>query len=258
MPRSRTAKRGGRRPRGVSRARVWMRRAVAVAALGVVLGAGYVIWLRDSSLVAVTDVQVVGAKSADGKQIRDSLARAARGMTTLHVREQELAEAVSSYPTVEAVSASPRYPNGLTIEVRERAPVALLDAAGRDQPVAGDGTILAGIPTAELELPALEGETARSGKRVTGEAAEGARVLAAVPEPLGPLVGRASSDADGVVVELSDGITLTFGDAGDAESKWAAAARILADEGLSGVAYIDLRAPERPAVGGAAASAGST
>lgn len=262
MPRSRSSarRRPARRParRPVSRARVWMRRAVAVAALGAVLACGYMLWLRDSSLVAVTDVRVVGAKSAERAQIRDSLAQAARGMTTLHVREQELADAVSSYSTVESVSASPRYPNGLTIEVRERAPVALLDAEGRDLPVAGDGTVLAGIPTAGLDLPALEGETARSGRRLAGEAAQGARVLGASPGPLLPLVERASADADGVVVELSDDITLTFGDASDAEVKWAAAARILADEGLSGVGYIDLRAPERPAVGGAAASAGST
>jgi cell division protein FtsQ len=58
-------------------------------------------------------------------------------------------------------------------------------------------------------------------------------------------------------VGLADGITLRFGDGSDAEAKWVAAARILADGELGGLSYIDLRAPERPAVGGASPAPGA-
>lgn len=237
---------------------MWVRRAAAIGAVAGIFTGAYMLWFRDSSLVAVNDVRVVGARSAQGDEIEESLTQAASGMTTLHVREDRLAEAVRSHPTVESVSASPRYPTGLTIEVRERAPVAMLETDGRDLPVAADGTVLAGIPTAGLDLPALEGETRPSGRRLAGGALEGARLLGAAPEPLQPLIERGIEGEDGIVVELADEITLRFGDASEADAKWAAAARILADDALSSLSYVDLRAPDRPAVGGASAGPGAT
>src|SRR5918994_3586176 len=78
------------RTRGARRAgsrRVWLRRVIAVGAVGSALAAGYVLWLRDSSLVAVRQVSVVGIGSAGRDDVVAALTQAARGMTTLHVRE---------------------------------------------------------------------------------------------------------------------------------------------------------------------------
>src|SRR5665809_71733 len=71
--------------------------------------AAYPLWLRDLGVVAVQDVEVVGAASADGAQISAALTAAAREMTTLHVRAEELRAAVRAYPTVGSVSAEPRF-----------------------------------------------------------------------------------------------------------------------------------------------------
>lgn len=244
--------------RSASRLRVWLRRAFALAVVAAIAAAAYMLWLRDSSLVAVHDVSVTGVSSAESGEVEAALTEAARGMTTLHVREDELRAAAAAFPTVESVSADARFPNGLTIEVTEREPVGVLEADGRDLPVAGDGTLLPGISTSGLELPPIEAARVDpSAGRASDEALAQARVLGPVPGPMRPLAGRASVDERGVVVELSDGIVLVFGDASDAAAKWAAAARILADPELGGLSYIDLRAPDRPAVGGYRAASGA-
>jgi cell division protein FtsQ len=235
---------------------VWVRRACAIGLTVGVLGAAYMLWLRDSSLFAVKDVQVVGVSSAEREEVRDALTSAAREMTTLHVSEDRLRAAVRSYPSVRSVSADARLPTGLTIEVAERKPVALVGVDGRDLPVAGDGTVLAGISTAGLDLPLLDASAESGAAMLDGTALEQARVLGAAPAPLRPLIEASSADSEGIEVTLADDISLRFGDASRVDAKWTAAARILADGELGGLSYIDLSAPERPAVGGAAPAPG--
>jgi cell division protein FtsQ len=236
---------------------VWVRRATAVGAVGSVLAAGYMLWLRDSSLVAVREVNVVGVGSAQGEEVRAALTEAARGMTTLHVREDELREVAARYPTVLSVRADVSFPDGLTIEVTEREPVAVVDREGQDLAVAGDGTVLPGAATADLDLPPLEAEAGPSATRLVDDALQQARVLGAAPGPMRPLIERSTEDEEGVGIVLTDGITLLFGDGSQAHAKWAAAAGVLADGELGGLSYIDLRVPERPAVGGAAPVSGA-
>jgi cell division protein FtsQ len=234
---------------------VWVRRVVALGVLAAILFAAYALWLRDSALVAVRDVSVVGLSSEDSSSVRAELERAAAGMTTLHVREDELMAAVRDHPSVASIAAHPSFPGGLEIEVTEREPVALLSVDGRDLPVAGDGTVMP--PTsAASQLPTLEGAEISSG-RVGGDALEQARILGAAPPPLRSLIASSSHDAAGVQVELADGIELRFGDATEAAAKWSAASRILADGGLGSLSYIDLGTPKRPAVGGATAPPGT-
>jgi cell division protein FtsQ len=261
-PRSRTrratrSRTGGARSAG-SGVRTWIRRLIAVGALVGVLVAAYMLWFRDSSLVEVRDVSVVGISSADRDEVSAALTQAARGMTTLHVREDELRAVVQPYPTVKSVSADPSLPNGLTIEVAERKPVGVIDLNGRDLPVAGDGTLLPGISTSGLDLPALEADADPSATRLSEGPLEQSRLLGTAPDPIRPLIERSFEDEQGVEVELTDGIVLRFGDATQANAKWAAAARILADDELASLTYIDLSAPQRPAVGGAATAPGAT
>lgn len=234
-----------------SRIRVWIRRLVAVGVLAGLLAAGYMLWLRDASVFAVNDVRVVGIDSADSDEVRAALTRSARGMTTLHVSEDELRAVARPYPTVADVSADPGFPNGLTIEVTERRPVGLIDREGRDLPVAGDGTLLPGVSTSGLDLPTLAADADPSATRLADAGLAQARVLGVAPAPIRPLIDQTTEQDEGIVVELANGITLVFGDAGEADAKWAAASRVLADAKLGALTYIDLRAPDRPAVGGA-------
>jgi len=72
---------------------------VLATLLGVgVLFVGAWFWLRDSSLVAVDRVSVSGQSGPDAGPIRSALISAARNMTTLDVRIDQLRAAVYPFP----------------------------------------------------------------------------------------------------------------------------------------------------------------
>jgi cell division protein FtsQ len=213
------------------------------------LVAGYFLWLRDSSLVAVTEVDVRGATvNRDG--VSAALERAAAEMTTLHVREDDLEAAVAGYPTVASVSADASFPHGLEIQVTEYRPVAVALVKDRLVPIASDGLVLAGIDADASELPSLEAAGSR-GERLDPEGSAQARIIGAAPAGLRERLARAAWDEErgGVVVELDPGPELRFGEPGGVEAKWEAAEAVLGDPGLGFPTYVDVSIPERPVSG---------
>lgn len=117
--------------------------------------------------------------------------------------------------------------------------------------VSADGALVRWLPLPEEPpLPQLPLEGPPKGGRVKGPALEQVRVLAAVPDPLRPYVESSSYRESGVVVNLTTGIELRFGDASQAGKKWSAAASVLADPEISALDYVDLQAPSRPSYGG--------
>ena len=226
------------------RAKRWLLIALAVC---LVLAVGYRFWLRDSSFVTVEQVKVTGMTTKDAPRVRAALASAAHTMTTLHVRREVLEQAIAAYPVVRALDVRPDFPHGLAIHVIEYRPAAL--AGGL--PVAGDGTVLRGIPV-EGSLPRIETTGAPHGNRLTDPAAlHAARVAGTAPLALRPRLELIEMRAqDGIVVQMRDGPELIFGDATRARAKWIAATRVLADPEAEGASYIDVRLPGRPAAGG--------
>jgi cell division protein FtsQ len=226
------------------RLRRWL--LIALAAC-LVLAAGYQFWLRDSSLVAVEDVSVTGLTTKDAPRVRAALTLAARSMTTLHVQEDELEGAIAAYPVVRALEVRPDFPHGLVIHVVEHRPAALVGGL----PVAGDGTILRGLPI-EGKLPEIDVRADLEGDRLTDPAAlHAALVAGGAPAALRPRLERIDlRSQDGIVVEMREGPELIFGDATRVRAKWLAATRVLADPEAQGASYIDVRLPGRPAAGG--------
>ena len=229
------------------------RAAVGALALVTVLTAVYFFWLRDSGLVGVEDVTVSGVTSQDADQIRSALTRAGRGMTSLHVDQESLERSVARFPEVRELDARGDFPNGLRITVLERRPAALLVAGDTQLVLAGDGTVLSGVED-PIDLPKVRAEGALPAKRLgEGEQLAAVSVLGGAPAALLPELEEAGLDKrDGVVVQVIDGPELRFGNGARTEAKWAAAARVLADEDSAGAKYIDLTIPERPAAGGLA------
>src|SRR4051812_48538752 len=82
---------------------VWRRRLVAALAVFAVLAGAYWFWFRDSSFARVHDVYVDGVSGPQARAIRNALEDGGLGMTTLHVRESDLRDAVSDYPVVRSV-----------------------------------------------------------------------------------------------------------------------------------------------------------
>ncbi len=229
------------------------RRLVIAALVTAVLGAGYMLWLRDSGLVAVKEVEVTGLTGRDADRVRTALDGAARGMTTLHVDRDALEAAAAPFPVVRAIEVETDFPSGLRVTVIEHRPVAVLVSGERRIPVADDGSVLSGLPT-EGSLPEIHTAVAIPAAQLEpGATLDAARVAGGAP---GALVTRLDQvereEARGLVVSVEDGPELIFGTAERLTAKWAAAVRVLADPDAAGAEYLDLRLPERPAAGGLA------
>jgi cell division protein FtsQ len=229
------------------RARRW---ALACAAGTLALGALYMGWFRDSSLVRVERVTVTGLTTTDAPKVRARLAEAARRMTTLHVDEGRLLRAIGTSTAVSELRVSTDFPHGMRIEVVERPPVAVLVAPGVRIAVAGDGTLLRKVRA--TDVPSVVITAAPSGSRVSGAQAERlVKVAAAAPAALRPRIGQVrSAPGRGLVAQLRRGPQVIFGDTSALRSKWAAAAAVLADRASRGAAYVDVRLPDRPVAGG--------
>jgi len=226
---------------------------VIAALLAAVLGAGYMLWLRDSGLVAVKEVEVTGLTGRDADRVRTALDGAARGMTTLHVDRDALEAAAAPFPVVRAIEVETDFPSGLRVTAIEQRPVAVLVSGERRIPVAGDGSVLSGLPT-EGSLPEIHTAVAIPAAQLEpGATLDAARVAGGAP---GVLVTRLDQvereESRGLVVSVEDGPELIFGTAERLTAKWAAAVRVLADPDAAGAEYLDLRLPERPAAGGLA------
>jgi cell division protein FtsQ len=213
------------------------------------IGVGGWLWLRDSSLVEVTAVRVTGATTSDEPRIRSALESAARDMTTLHVREEILREAVARFPSVAGLEVDTDFPHRISIQVLEHRPVAALEVDGRRTPVSGGGIVLTGVE-ADDHLPTIRRDQL-PGPRVDDAKTRAALAVAAeAPRPLLARGERLLWGPEGLTMELRDGPPLVFGTRDDAVSKWAAAARVLAEPSAAGATYLDLRVPGRVAAGG--------
>jgi cell division protein FtsQ len=230
--------------------RLSVRLRLALAALSVVagLGGGWV-WLRDSPLVAVRRVTIVGVAGADAGQIRSALTLAARNMTTLDVRLAQLRMAVAPYPVVKDVRASAQFPHGMRIQVIEQVPVGALQAGGRSVAASADGTVLRDVAAASL--PEIPVKTLPGGSQVTDPTALSAlALLSSAPARLFARISRVTTNYyHGLVVQLRSGPAIYFGDASAEDAKWAAATQVLADPSSAGASYIDVTDPAHPAAG---------
>jgi cell division protein FtsQ len=207
------------------------------------------LWFRDSSFVAVERVAITGSTSSEETQVRAALESAARGMSTLRVDDEALRAAVEPFASVADLRVRGDFPHDLRIEVIEHEPVATVQTGGSRVPATGGGLLLDGVRTKDLPIvtskaPVLDG-------RVQDRRALAAlKIAAAAPPELRARSQRLFWTDDGISLELRDGPELIFGGAGDARTKWVAAARVLAEESSVGATYLDLRVPKVVAAGG--------
>jgi cell division protein FtsQ len=234
------------RARGVPRL---PRAVIWVLAVLTLLGAG-LLWLRDSSLVAVQKVSVTGLTGPEAARVTARLTETAQDMTTLHVRTDQLRAVVAPFPVVKSVTAQADFPHTLRITVTENVPVAAVLVDGTKISVGGDGRLLRGAD--ERELPVVPMRVTPGGDRVADrQALQAIALLAAAPSALRQRATIAGATREGgLTVALRAGPELRFGAVDRLKAKWAAAAAVLADKGSVGARYLDLRYPERPAAGG--------
>jgi cell division septal protein FtsQ len=241
-------------------AAVWRRRRLRLLLLVLVVLTPPLVggwrWLRHSSLVAVRHVHISGVSGPQAHAIEAALGTAARRMSTLDVHVSALRAAIAPYHVVRDVHASAGFPHTLRIRVSEQLPVAALLAGGTRTAVAADGVVL-GPGMLNGALPTVGGRSLPApGRRVReGSLAAMLGVLGAAPWRLARTVTGAFSGSRGVTLVFRSGLRGYFGNPARAHAKWLALALVLARERPAGAIYVDVRVPERPAVGFAPGSA---
>jgi cell division protein FtsQ len=241
------AGRAGRAPSRAAR-----RRLLVLALVAVALGALYMLWFRDSSLVRVQRVTVTGLSGTDAPRERAALVAAAKRMTTLHVDEDALRKALAAGATVEAIHVQANFPHGLRIEVVEKAPVAVVVYGSERVAVGSGGVLLPDIRPIPRSLPSIEvGALPSAGRLGHGRARRLVAAAAAAPPPLRPRLLRLREiPAKGLVAYIRRGPEVILGAPTDLGAKWTAVAAILADGTSRGASYIDVSLPDRPVAGG--------
>ncbi len=242
----------GRLPRIAGRVPSRVRRPLVAAMLCAALVCAALLWFRDSSFARVEEATVTGLTTPDAPRLRAALVDAARDMSTLHVRVGELERAASPFPVVKSVEAEPDFPHGLRIRVIEHRPVAaLMPAAGGSRLlVAADGTALRGLEV-DHPLPILTAGGLPAGDRVSDRPTMRAlRAVATAPPGLERRILTVVEDPSrGVVARLRRGPEVVLGGLTRLRAKWDAAALVLTDPAADGVAYVDVRLPDRPVAG---------
>ena len=219
---------------------------VVLAVVGLALGW---LWFRDSSFAAIERVTITGSGSSEREQVRRALETAARGMSTLHVDEQALADVVEPYTSVAGLRVRADFPHDLRVEVIEHEAVATVRTGASSVPATGGGLLLDGVQA--TELPVVTSSAPVAGRHVLDKRTLAAlSVAAAAPRELRDRSQRLYYGPAGMTLDLRGGPDLIFGSAGAAREKWVAAARVLAEPSSAGARYLDLRVPKVVAAGG--------
>jgi cell division protein FtsQ len=154
--------------------------------------------------------------------------------------------AVAPYTVVKDLRVQTQFPHGLRIDVIERLPVAALDIGGQRVPVAGNGTVVRGLP-APANVPTLPISRLPTATGVTDRTTLiELAVLDAAPPLLRARVAQIGDGPRGLTITLHNGPRLFFGDTSLLHAKWDAAARVIAEPGAHGATYIDVRLPGQP------------
>lgn len=230
--------------------------------LALALVAGYQFWLRDSSLVSIKHLEIVGvdAKTEEGRQIDQAVRTAMGEMTTLNLKPGVLDQELSRFPRVADAAIASDFPDSAKVTVSLREDGSIYGEGSNALLVATDGTVLGPAAGEEDSLPLIgdgdppattgeaSGPVATRGAPLTGRALAQALVLGAAPDPVRPYITGSHSTPEGVLVELEDGLVMLFGDPSHADQKWRSAVALIADPGFDTSSYVDLSVPRRPAI----------
>lgn len=226
---------------------------VSLLVLAAVIAGGYML-VRNSPLVAVKEVRVVGLSGYYDKDARSAVVAEAMRMTTMNFDATKIQDAAGTFVDVAGVKVETDFPHGATIYMHVRRPVLVARLNGRTVTLSQDGEVItaassiAGLPHIEASGDVVDGRV--SG----GKALSAARLLGAAPDVLMRKVDQLKWGRFGIVVSMEKGPDLYFGTSEDAKLKWRDAATVLASDAAKGAAYLDLRVPGRPAVGGLGAA----
>jgi cell division protein FtsQ len=246
------------RRRRIARARGRERRALVLIGAGALAALALIWWLASGPLLAVGDVSVRGYDRGDRAALVAAIDEAASGGTVVSPPVDEIRRAAAAFPWVASVSVQRDWPRGLAVEVATARPVAAVSGPGAPAAVVSEeGRVLGPVPEgAGLGWVRLPAPPPPAGYALPEADRAALAFLAAAPPEAARRVRRLAVDSTGAMSGLIDGgPVLRLGRPDDLTAKARALALVLQQvppEDLQAAAYIDLRIPRRPAIGGLA------
>lgn len=238
-------------------AAVRRRRRRSAAALVVVLTMAGAAVAGLSPLAGVRTVEVVGAARSGPAAVRTA-SGLAQGSPLLRVDAAQVTSRVAALPWVQRATLERRWPHTVVLRVEERDPAAVAPCQAGPCVVDRTGRVLAPATAAEATaaLPHIEGVPAADGpgSEMPANARGALDVATALPAALRPLVLAVHGERGEVTLELqAPGRTATppvvrLGAPERIQDKLTAAATVLARTSVNGIATLDVRVPESPAL----------
>jgi cell division protein FtsQ len=228
------------------------RRLSVIAAVALVVALGVTgLVLVHSSLFAARHVTVTGAVHTTAAQVLE-----ASGLSThpplIDVGPTNAA-AIDRLPWVEHATVTRHFPDGVSVVITERTPVAIASVTGQPRAlVDASGRVLEDLSgTAKVPsglVPVALGTTAPiPGDAVRGEAKAVVDAAAALPKSLlSTVVTVGTKPQDGIVVTLTTGALAILGTPSELQQKYVALATLLRAKVLTAGVSADLRVPSSP------------
>jgi cell division protein FtsQ len=229
-------------------------RSVAIGLVLLALAVGGYLAARETSLVAVTTVDVRGGTPVLRAQVRAALGEEL-GRSLLKVDGADVAQRVASLPEVRSFTYDRAFPHTLRVVVQREMPVLVVRRVpGTDAfLVAASGRVMRLLAHPRLSsLPRLwvkKDVSLTVGQRLPRDVAGAASALAALRGAALPGgVTTVSVGKGELTLALGGGLEVRLGDPGDIRLKLAVARRILQATGAAtgGQGYLDVSLPERP------------
>jgi cell division protein FtsQ len=229
-------------------------RSIAVGLVLLALAVGGYAAARETSMFAVTTIDVRGGTPLLRAQVRAALA-GELGRSLLKVDGTGVAQQVDALPEVRSFTYDRAFPHTLRVVVRRELPVLVVRRVpGADAfLVAASGRVLRMLPHPHLSsLPRLwvkKDVPLSVGQRLPREISGAASALSALRAAALPgAVKTVVIGKDELTLALGGGLEVRLGDPGDIRLKLAIARRILQSTGAAtgGQGYLDVSLPERP------------
>jgi cell division protein FtsQ len=206
---------------------------------------------RQTSMFAVTHIEIVGGSPEVRKQVRRELAPAL-GTSLLALDGGSLERRIESLSSVISVGYDRAFPHTLRLTVVPETPVAVLHRGAETWLLSGRGRVVKRIaPRTYPALPRIwvpHATQVAAGEFVQPDGAGSVARVLAVAVRFPARIATASMSHQELVLRLRSGLELRFGEPTDVRLKLAVARRAL--RALpAGAAYLDVSVPGRPVAG---------
>lgn len=228
-----------RRRRWAWRARPYLVGCAILIVLGV-LG-----WLvAFSSVLGVHDVKVEGLSTIGDERVRRQAA-VPSGEPLATLDTDAVAARIEKLPRVAEASVHRSWPRGLTVEVRERETVAVIDDGGTLRGVDASGTAYRAYPSPPPGVPTIALDPAVEDRETV--LAEAAAVLGALDDDLAKRISAVEvAGIDSIDLLLRNGDRVRWGSADESERKGTVLEALLETPAR----IYDVTAPGHPATSG--------